>query len=322
MSKSPGKSPRRIRLITLENFAEDRETCTINSPRSLQAIASLGLEPDDLLKKNLSTLRKHGEPDEYADHRFKFFESRRQEDLRNALQARERLIAEDQAQPKSRGLDSGNDDAANALTTDLLEKQRKLERIQQGYYKNMRQMLEHGVARHLSYQKATQKLEEAAERDAKRKAEEARLLKEKAENKRKANEARRARQEQLEEEARRQALITYHENIEKATRAKAEADKAAKEAQKDFIESVKKTEAKKQELENIRRMQTEQIQERVRRKEAREVERQRKLERQRQIKKMRDDEKKRALRMRIAQQQSDLKRIEEEKKRVCIYIYI
>ncbi len=290
----------------MDTFDEHAPICSINSPTSLKAIESLGLEPFELQVKPLSNFRKNGEPESFAEQRFLFFEKRRQADLQAVRAAREKLMEEAKKKVTSREL--------VVKSTDLEEKQAKQEKIKGGYYRSMRQMLELHVQRHLQYQKANLKIELAAQRDAARKEAEAKQMKEKLEAKRIANELRRAKQTEQEEIDRQKISEAYQQKIEDAIKQKEAQDKAAKDATKAYMAQLEAAEQRRAQLEQIRVNQANEINEKRLRKDREEHERLRKLEARRLQQKQQSDEKKRRMEERARQVAADLARQLEEKR--------
>jgi len=79
------------RLISLENFDPGDIRCVINSPRSLEACRSLGIEPSELIRMPLPEEDEKLKP-EFKDRLKAHLEQRRSKKLHIALERRQEII--------------------------------------------------------------------------------------------------------------------------------------------------------------------------------------------------------------------------------------
>jgi hypothetical protein len=81
-----GRSPPKLDTggTNLENFDENAKELRLNTPRSIEAVKKLGVNPTDLLKKTVEDFK--GKP--HPEKRLKFFEKKRQEILKDCRAAR------------------------------------------------------------------------------------------------------------------------------------------------------------------------------------------------------------------------------------------
>ena len=80
-------------MISVENFKLEVENApSINSPRSVEACHSLGLSPDELIKKRPSYFKRKGGSAKLQQRRMERYEERRHEKIAMVKSARLEMI--------------------------------------------------------------------------------------------------------------------------------------------------------------------------------------------------------------------------------------
>ena len=79
-------------MISSKNFKLEGNAPSINSPRSVEACHSLGLSPDELIKKRPSYFKRKGGSARLQQRRMEHYEERRHEKIAMIKSARLEMI--------------------------------------------------------------------------------------------------------------------------------------------------------------------------------------------------------------------------------------
>ena len=104
---------------------------TIRSPRSLQALRSLGLGLQDLLYVPISAFRRAKLSPDLAEAEFKLHEGLRLRRVQAAVEARKKLLADEESPVKAVRRSVNADRSSNPLTSLQIREERQIKRLEQ-----------------------------------------------------------------------------------------------------------------------------------------------------------------------------------------------
>eukprot|EP00761_Pharyngomonas_kirbyi_P014074 gb/GECH01014104.1/.p1 GENE.gb/GECH01014104.1/~~gb/GECH01014104.1/.p1 ORF type:complete len:743 (+),score=255.34 gb/GECH01014104.1/:1-2229(+) len=201
----------KLPLTTLEDYigeVDNPEEIKLTSPRSIEACLRTGINPKELIHKPRHLFEERGVPSHIAELRFEYYESRRNEKLEEALEAR-RQVAEEQEQETNHSKDSQKPPKMIEKEKDRLKKilkanQTYMEQLE-AYDAKMQKLAEESNRR-------IEKQRKQQQEEKKRKQEELVRIEKERERKQKERKERIEKQKQEREKQVRQQERSWREN--------------------------------------------------------------------------------------------------------------
>lgn len=259
--------------VSLDDFDEHARWSQINSPRSLEACAAQGIEPEELLVRTVAYFKEHSTPVEaeiphYAEKRFLHYEENRQAKLKLCRQERQNIIT-----GGSRGSDAVEHQDSSSSDAIKLAQQKadarlqaehvNMEKMQQRQMKKLNNMLAFEVLKQQTVNKFQASIDRQATREREEQIARANEAKEKELQMKLVVEEKRRKDEQEAHNSRLQAQKAYAEAQRKMDQIAEEREKKKKEAAERANEREILTIERRRHLEAIQKAQMDSIQARA-----------------------------------------------------------